>query len=127
MFGRKIYLTLDFYTVAIHNFKSCYNTLVTTHDELMKEHEFLKYMCLHDKFTLNKTPTLVHLSIVMLFTFPATQWAHIRLAGYCLLLQRECIIHEKLPLTCSTESLHPYAYTDCLVSHSSIIKLLFPI
>jgi hypothetical protein len=46
----KIYLTLDLYTVAIHNFKSCYNTLITIHDELMKEQKFLE---VHVYFSTN--------------------------------------------------------------------------
>lgn len=39
--------------------------------------------------TLNKTPTLVHLSIVMLFTFPAQQCPHTCLDGYYFLLQKK--------------------------------------
>jgi hypothetical protein len=45
---------------------------------------------------------------------------------FALTKKKDCIIQERLPLIWSTQSLHPYAYTDCLVSQSSIVKLLFP-
>jgi hypothetical protein len=34
---KKIYLALDLNTVAIYNFTSCYNTLITIHDEVTVE------------------------------------------------------------------------------------------